>query len=215
MIWHMVTTGVQSFVLGDLPSLRCPVSWHGRVAYADAAVHHAQSPQPIDWVALTAIGTFVLAAITLVTLLATVVMAWRSGRQVRSAEQLTEANAIQVIFGGMVTIVINRSRYTIVNIEARVSLDNGVLSEVTGQRLLNLDGIGASLTAGATPKPETVSRPHVLTPWDTGLRLVCESSTSFMGAYPIVRWTDRWGTRWEHRRGDARPIKSRMPWPAT
>jgi hypothetical protein len=32
-------------------------------------------------------------------------------------------------------------------------------------------------------------------------------ATKFIhGAYPIVRWTDRWGTRWEHELGEVRQI---------
>jgi len=30
--------------------------------------------------------------------------------------------------------------------------------------------------------------------------------------YPLVRWTDRWGTRWEHRRGEVRQVREDEPW---
>ena len=26
------------------------------------------------------------------------------------------------------------------------------------------------------------------------------------GSYAIIRWRDRWGTWWEHKRGEVRPI---------
>ena len=29
---------------------------------------------------------------------------------------------------------------------------------------------------------------------------------------PIIRWTDRWGTRWEHKLGQVRPIAAEEPW---
>jgi hypothetical protein len=36
-----------------------------------------------------------------------------------------------------------------------------------------------------------------------------------VGIYLVVRWTDRWGTRWENRRGDVRKIKASAPWTAS
>lgn len=30
--------------------------------------------------------------------------------------------------------------------------------------------------------------------------------------YPLVRWTDRWGQRWEHRLGEVRRIPDDEPW---
>jgi hypothetical protein len=32
--------------------------------------------------------------------------------------------------------------------------------------------------------------------------------------YPVVRWADRWGTRWEHRRGEVRQVRDDEPWSA-
>jgi hypothetical protein len=28
----------------------------------------------------------------------------------------------------------------------------------------------------------------------------------------IVRWTDRWRTRWEHKRGDVQPVDESAEW---
>jgi hypothetical protein len=30
--------------------------------------------------------------------------------------------------------------------------------------------------------------------------------------YPAVRWTDRWGTRWENKRGEVRRIRDDELW---
>jgi hypothetical protein len=30
--------------------------------------------------------------------------------------------------------------------------------------------------------------------------------------YPVVRWTDRWGTRWEHKRGNVQQIQEDAAW---
>lgn len=32
------------------------------------------------------------------------------------------------------------------------------------------------------------------------------------GWYPIVRWTDREGARWEYRQGDVREVAASGPW---
>ena len=34
----------------------------------------------------------------------------------------------------------------------------------------------------------------------------------FEESYPLVRWTDRWGTRWEHRLGEVRQIRDGQDW---
>jgi len=30
--------------------------------------------------------------------------------------------------------------------------------------------------------------------------------------YPVVRWTDRWGTTWEHKRGAVRQVTEGEDW---
>ena len=34
----------------------------------------------------------------------------------------------------------------------------------------------------------------------------------FESPYPLVRWTDRWGARWEHRRGEVQQIRDDQDW---
>jgi len=43
----------------------------------------------------------------------------------------------------------------------------------------------------------------VLAPWDAVIRFESDEVhvQNLKSPYPLVRWTDRWGTRWEHRRG--------------
>lgn len=36
--------------------------------------------------------------------------------------------------------------------------------------------------------------------------------TSLAAPYPVVRWTDQWGTRWEHKRGVVRRVSDTEPW---
>jgi hypothetical protein len=182
---------------------------------------HARPSGPIDWDQWTAIGTLALATVTLVTLIASMISARNADSKVRAErqaaqlrEQFAEAYAVQVIFGGKVTIVVNTSKYTITGIEGRMRLKDGTINEfATKERLLNLQALDAELRAGSSAAVESVSRPNLLTPYDTGLRLITSpASVSLAGGYPIVRWTDRWGTRWEHRLGDARIIEPSEPW---
>jgi hypothetical protein len=53
-----------------------------------------------------------------------------------------------------------------------------------------------------------------LTRWDQDI--VFESDPvndgQVAGAYPVVRWTDRWGNRWEHKRAEVRQTKDGEPW---
>jgi hypothetical protein len=53
-----------------------------------------------------------------------------------------------------------------------------------------------------------------LAPWDTGIRVESDPmAVKFTrGAYPVVRWTDQWGTRWEHRLGQVRQIDDSAQW---
>ena len=54
----------------------------------------------------------------------------------------------------------------------------------------------------------------MLTPWNAGVRFESDEihTQHLSGPYPIVRWTDRWGTRWEHKRGVMRQIRDGEQW---
>lgn len=180
------------------------------------------APGSTSWDELTAVGTLALAAVTLITLLATIAIAWRSDRQLRAErremqgrEQLAEAYAVRVLFGANVTIVVNRGKYTITKVEARLRLGDGTLAEFLSQeRLLDIKGLDEELRADATSGLDSISHADLLTPWDLGLRFIKGPTVTdgLLGAYPVVRWTDRWGARWEHRLGDARTIKPDSSW---
>ena len=55
---------------------------------------------------------------------------------------------------------------------------------------------------------------RVLTPFDEGIRFQTGDihTRSLINAYAVVRWTDQWGTRWEHKRGIVRRITDAAPW---
>ena len=53
-----------------------------------------------------------------------------------------------------------------------------------------------------------------LTIWDTGMTAETDPIGVQRLTDPrvIVRWTDRWGTRWEHKRGEVRQIRDGEQW---
>ena len=73
---------------------------------------------------------------------------------------------------------------------------------------------GSGMAGTTSGPPASLPRLTRLTPWDHALRFdsdFVDGSLSFT-AHPVVRWTDRWGTRWEHRDGDVRKIEQDAAW---
>ena len=141
-------------------------------------------------------------------------------------EQLAEAYAVQVVLAGgstgdlgkrdraphrLAVIVVNRGRYTITNVEAQLRLGGSGNPSLVGfdseQRLPGGDDLPPDLLGGLSVRLRAGVRADRLTPWDRGLRFDAApvSAEDLQGAYPVVRWTDRWGGRWEHRLGEVRP----------
>jgi archaellin len=193
-----------------------------------AAVRHVVGSNPAPRAggfpadALTAIGTLVLAFVTVAALLATILISRHGDRQLRderreaqAQEQMAEAVAVQVL-GAATTVVINHGRYTISDITARLELSDGSQIEFNqAVRVLSVEGISAELHASQALQFERTFRPNMLTSWDVGLRLDADPAriTSNADAYPIVHWQDRWGNYWEHRLGQVRLIGKRDDWP--
>jgi hypothetical protein len=154
-------------------------------------------------------------------------------RITREREQLAEAYQVQVVLaqrptGGpdqdsqpddsirrLAVMVVNRGPYTITGIEVRFSYDGRSL--VGHHAYKHLWGY-AKIPEGLLPPGWQASDEHagygVLTPWDGGLRFETDTvHVKFLSRpYPLVRWTDRWGTRWEHRRGEVRQARDDEPW---
>jgi hypothetical protein len=172
--------------------------------------------------ALTAFGTLALAFLTLATLVTTVVITWRGNRQLRAErkaaqqrDSLAEAYAVEVT-GVATTVLINHGRYTISAIAAKLRTKGGVLLDFEkAERLLGTAGTAADL--GADSALEAMFQPDILTPWDAALRFTIrpEDISDLVGAYPVVRWTDRSGTRWQHQQGTVACIDAAAPWPVT
>jgi hypothetical protein len=64
----------------------------------------------------------------------------------------------------------------------------------------------------STESPRTTGS-NRLTPWDERTSFVSDpiGERHIFHPYPIVRWVDRWGTRWEHKRGKVRQVADGEP----
>jgi hypothetical protein len=155
-------------------------------------------------------------------------------RIAREQEQLAEAYAVQVVPAGqpagecdpvydevvddsvkrLAVMVVNRGPYTITRVEAQFSYDGKSLVSHRGyERLSGFSDIPERLRVGWVASREGAMH-GVLTPWDTGIRFESDKvHVKFLSnPYPLVRWTDRWGTRWEHRHGEVRQVRDDEPW---
>jgi len=149
-------------------------------------------------------------------------------RLAREREQLAEAYAVQVVpaevpvriagdeEGGkqLAVIIVNRGKFTITRIEAQFSPDGmSLLSHRGYKRLMGFENVSESVRAGWGPSDEGAMS-GVLSPWDLGMRFEADTvHVRFLKSwYPVVRWTDRWGTRWEHRCGEVRQVRDHESW---
>lgn len=189
-------------------------------------VRHLPLPSPtlsaggLSTDALTAYGTVALAALTLLTLVTTVIVSRHGERQLRAEreevqdqESLAEAYAVQVV-GIATVIVINHGRYTISDIAARLrTRDSQAIEFEHSERIVRVSSEAAGL--GADSALDADFQPDILTPWDAALRFSVDPAhiNDLVGAYPIVRWSDRRNTRWEQRRGRIEKIDAQAPWP--
>jgi hypothetical protein len=154
-------------------------------------------------------------------------------QHVQDREQLSEAYAVQVAAARMegepiahdahgdvaeseqipVVVVINHGRYTITRTEAQFCLNGNLATPHRREYLSSVNNLPPMLPPGQY-RPLQGPEGGVLTPADIGLRFVGNVTVPlFMtGAYPLVRWTDQWGTRWEHRNGQVRKVADDEPW---
>lgn len=167
---------------------------------------------------------------------AAVGIAWWSHRQALSGrarsherEQLAAAYAVRVVQGErpadrhstlhpslvvLVATVVNGGHYTITGVEVMFCLDGEhLVPPATSERVSSFGGLPPGLRK-PTDTSQEQAMAGVLTPWDTGLRSESDEIgvQQLKGHYALVRWTDRWGTRWEHRRGEVRQVRDDQEW---
>lgn len=149
-------------------------------------------------------------------------------------EQIAEAYLVQVGFGErdpgqgapnaqgrrapteireLAVMVVNRGRYTITRVEAQFAMGNALTPHNEYTRLSGAETLPQELRKSFDTSIERPLR-GVLAPWDTGIRFETDGihGRQIAGWYPIVRWADRWGTHWEHKKGVVRQIRDDEPW---
>jgi hypothetical protein len=115
-----------------------------------------------------------------------------------------------------VVIVVNHGRYAITRVQAQL-YDGASLTEYgKTEHLSSWYSLPEELRPKGIWEARSFGRGDTLTPMDLGLRYTADpTAVKFLvGSYPLVRWTDRWGTHWEHRRGEVRKIDEGEPWSA-
>jgi len=155
-------------------------------------------------------------------------------RIVREREQWTEAYAVEVTaaqmspaeYGSRITtepgvsiacpvaIVVNRGHYAITDVYARFRAGTGgLLAYGRTEHFSSWWTRRGEITAGVTG-PERYLSPTTLTPADAGLRFSEDARAvrDLAGSYPVIRWRDRWGTRWENKQGVVRQVAEGEDW---
>jgi len=156
-------------------------------------------------------------------------------RLAREREQLAQAYQVQVVLGErtagpsaegtampdgsikeLAALVVNHGSATITDVDARICLDGkSIASFARSKRLTGFGSVSERLRDGFAASAEH-ALDGVLTPRDAGVRFESYPvpTASLADPYPLVRWTDRWGTRWEHRRGEVGQVVPGQDWRA-
>jgi hypothetical protein len=147
-------------------------------------------------------------------------------------EQLAQAYAVQVLLAQLphpnvadaatgealatrqlLAGIVNRSAYTVTRIEVRFCLGGSTMVSHREVSQLPSPSTPEALRTGPWPCPDPAMR-GILTPFDGGLQFETEAipERDLADPYALARWTDHWGTRWEHERGVVRIIRDDETW---
>ncbi len=145
----------------------------------------------------------------------------------QEAEQLSEAHLVRVLLAKstsandptlydvssrnlryLVAVVINRGRFAITGIGARFQIGNALVEPRNAYIARDLGDIHDFPEELRTNVGELVDTGSALSARDKGMRFEAwpVDNRYLEGAYAIIRWTDNWGTTWEHRNGAVRQI---------
>ncbi len=151
-------------------------------------------------------------------------------RLFQEREQFAEAYAVQVTLirsyshgGGedeaqrLIAAIVNHSGQTITPIEVRFSPDGSSVIPAHKQERLAVDlnlPSDTRLASRFVASAEARTFSDRLTAWDTGMTAETDPIGVQRLTDPrvIVRWTDRWGTRWEYKRGDVGMVDDSAQW---
>jgi hypothetical protein len=142
----------------------------------------------------------------------------RAEHQARPPVRATGASTGSTDTRVLTAIVVNHGNYTITSVECRFHLAaSETASYVAAHKTEWLSGyyqLDERLRAGLDGPPEHNPYVSTLAPWGIGIRFQSDQiAAKFIpGWYPVVRWTDRWGTRWEHKLAEVRQIDESAIW---
>lgn len=163
---------------------------------------------------------------------------WRSRNQIAEErrlalerEQLAQAYLVQVVLGQHIrpdpeagdedpsevrrvaVMVVNHGSFTITTIEAQLCTEDSMIPYSYKERRASLAKVPELLATGYYRRMEQPLS-NVLTPFDEGIRFQTDDihTRHLINAYPVVRWTDQWGTRWEHKKGVVHRITDAAAW---
>ena len=137
-----------------------------------------------------------------------VLLAQLPGKHVTDAATGEPLGTRQLLAG-----IVNRSAYTVTRIELRFCLGTSTMVSHREIKQLPSPRTPEALRTGPWPCPDSTMG-GVLTPFDGGLQFETEyiPERDLEEPYALARWTDHWGTRWEHKRGVVRIIRDDEPW---
>jgi hypothetical protein len=155
----------------------------------------------------------------------------------QDAEQMAEAYAVQVVMAEMAAgeltgdgydpvdesvrklaiMIVNRGRYTITRVEAQFCTDGAnLITHKQFRRLAGYDALPDRLRGGFHRLDDDTGCGDQLAPGDTGMRFETGpvGVEHIAGPYPVARWIDRWGQRWQQKKGVVQKINEGAPWRA-
>lgn len=117
-------------------------------------------------------------------------------------------------FRQLAALVENKGDYTVTRVTVRFFLDNGgQMLTLRRSEPISRSPDSARLRGDFDVLPQEPME-EVLTTWDVGVRFESPigPERDLAGAFVVVRWTDRWDTRWEYKLGAVRQIQEDEPW---
>jgi hypothetical protein len=114
--------------------------------------------------------------------------------------------------------VANRGRFAITGVEAQFRLQANshprLVPPKSTTRIPGFAGLDERFQRGLETIEDQDAYAGRLAPWDAAMWFatghIADRSTD--GWYSVVRWSDRWGLRWEYRLGELRRIQESAEW---
>lgn len=176
---------------------------------------------------MSAFGTVGAVVVALGIALWTACLSKKERERALKRDQEAAANAVQValVAAGpgdkndrtwiLTVLVVNHSPFVITGVDARIHTRGQELIETAmREKVPGSHRLGFELLKGMSSRAEALADTGTLGPWDDGIRFQSDrlDTNQVAGAYPVARWTDRWGTRWECKQGVVRRINDSDPW---